>query len=84
MMFSKALLSAALLAYSTSARRGRGFETEAFLTHKRTAQHEDPYLEHNRLLSLSQGPAEAEFEHEDGLIHDIKEVIEKLIDKDED
>ena len=51
-VFSKALLAAAL-ASLTEARRGRTFESDAFLSNKRGVLGEDPYLAQNaHLLNL--------------------------------
>lgn len=75
-MFSIGLLSAALLGSLAQAKRGRTFETDAYLTNKRT-DHEDPYLSQNLLLNMHQ--VEDYVEEDGGIGH---EILEHIVGKD--
>lgn len=70
-IFSQALLLAALAA-STQAKKGKMFETNAYVTPKRdTPNHVDPYLKQN-FLNLRQSEDETDgIESDGGLYHDI-------------
>ena len=72
-VFSKAMLTAALIATCTNyvdAKPGKMFETNAYLTPKRESTNSEPYLKQN-LVNLRQTLDEDSIETDNSMLHEI-------------